>query len=123
MWSSTYLSCRMTALVMSASEAHLRPEHPMGSPRKVLAINTIKYHGSVNAVRSLIEGCAVEYKLVRRTRRYSLAVDIEMIDIQSEIQIRAQTKLLSLFGCSVDTVTLFPRERPPGLGCPTEARK
>ena len=51
----------------------------------------------------------VEYEFVRRIPRYSLVVDIEMIDIRLEIQIRARTKLLSLFGCGVDTVKLFPK--------------
>jgi len=52
---------------------------------------------------------AVEYEGLRRTTRYCLAVDIEMTDIKLEIQIRARTKMLSMFGCGVDTVKLFPQ--------------
>ena len=51
----------------------------------------------------------MEYECARRTRRYPFIVDIELTDVQSEIQIRAQTKELSLFGCGVDTLKLFPR--------------
>jgi len=51
----------------------------------------------------------VEYEVVRRTPRYSLAVEIEMTDIQSQTQIRARTKMLSVFGCGIDTVKLFPQ--------------
>ena len=54
-------------------------------------------------------GYAVEYEPVRQTPRYSLIVDSEMTDIQLEIQIRAQTKMLSMFGCGVDTLKLFPK--------------
>ena len=54
-------------------------------------------------------GYAVEYESVRRTPRYSLAVEIEMTDIHSEIQIRARTKMLSMSGCGVDTAELFPK--------------
>jgi hypothetical protein len=50
---------------------------------------------------------AVEYECPRRTPRYSLAVDIDMTDIKTEIQIRARTNMLSLFGCGVDTSKLF----------------
>jgi hypothetical protein len=52
---------------------------------------------------------AVEYECVRRTLRYSLAVDIEMTDIKLEIEIRARTKMLSMFGCGVDTVKVLPQ--------------
>jgi hypothetical protein len=51
----------------------------------------------------------LEYESVRRTPRYSLVVDIDMTDLQSEIQIRARTKMLSQCGCSVDTLKLFPK--------------
>jgi hypothetical protein len=51
----------------------------------------------------------VEYEIARRTPRYSLAVDIELIDIQSDTLIRARTKMLSLFGCGVDSVKLIPK--------------
>lgn len=49
----------------------------------------------------------MDYSLVRRTPRYSLAVDIEATDIQSEAQIRGRTKQLSLLGCGFDAPVLF----------------
>jgi hypothetical protein len=51
----------------------------------------------------------VEYESVRRTPRYSLIVDIEITDLQLEIQISARTKMLSLHGCGVDALKLFPK--------------
>ena len=51
----------------------------------------------------------VESELVRRTPRYSLVIDIEMTHEQSGIKIRARTKMLSLFGCGVDTVKVLPQ--------------
>jgi hypothetical protein len=51
----------------------------------------------------------MEYEPVRRTPRYPLIVDIEMTDMQLESQIRARTKMLSPFGCGVDSVKLFPK--------------
>jgi hypothetical protein len=51
----------------------------------------------------------VENEAVRRTPRYSFAVDIEVTDIQSAIQIRGRTTKLSLSGCGVDTLRLFPK--------------
>ena len=51
----------------------------------------------------------MEYESVRRAPRYPLVLDIEMTDIQLEIQIRARTKMLSMFGCAVDTLELFPK--------------
>jgi hypothetical protein len=51
----------------------------------------------------------MECEFVRRTPRYSLVVDIEMTDMQLEIQIKARTKMLSMFGCGVDTLKLFPQ--------------
>lgn len=51
----------------------------------------------------------MEYECARRTPRYSLVVDIEMTEQESDIQIRARTKMLSLFGCGVDTVKLIPQ--------------
>ncbi|MFI5450271.1 MAG: PilZ domain-containing protein [Candidatus Bathyarchaeia archaeon] len=51
----------------------------------------------------------MEYESVRRTPRYSLIVDIEITDVLLEIQIRARTKMLSTFGCGVDTLKLFPK--------------
>jgi PilZ domain-containing protein len=51
----------------------------------------------------------VEYDSTRRTPRYSLVVDIEVTDVQSEIQINGRTKELSLSGCGVDTLRLLPK--------------
>jgi PilZ domain len=51
----------------------------------------------------------VEFESVRRTPRYSLIVDIEITDIQLEIQITVRTKMLSMSGCGVETVTLLPK--------------
>jgi hypothetical protein len=51
----------------------------------------------------------LEYGHVRRTPRYPLAVDIELYDPQSETQINAQTKMLSMFGCGVDSTRFFPQ--------------
>ena len=51
----------------------------------------------------------MEYEFARRAPRYSFVVDIEMTDVQSENRIKARTKMLSLFGCGVDTLRLFPR--------------
>lgn len=51
----------------------------------------------------------VDYESVRRTPRYSLAVDVEITDEESEIQIRAKTKMLSPFGCGVETMKLLPK--------------
>jgi hypothetical protein len=51
----------------------------------------------------------MKYEPVRRTPRYSLIVDIEMTDMQLESRIRARTKMLSPFGCGVDTAEHFPK--------------
>ena len=51
----------------------------------------------------------MDYSAVRRTPRYSLAVDIEATDIQSEARVEGRTKQLSLLGCGFDTLTLLPR--------------
>jgi hypothetical protein len=40
-----------------------------------------------------------------RARRYPFAAGIELIDLQSEAEMQGQTRDLSLFGCSVNTVT------------------
>jgi PilZ domain len=45
--------------------------------------------------------------LARRTPRYSIVVDVEATDIQSEAQIRGRTKQLSLLGCGFDAPMLF----------------
>ena len=51
----------------------------------------------------------MEYKSVRRTPRYSFVVDIELTDIQSGVQISGRTKQLSLLGCGLDALKLFPK--------------
>jgi PilZ domain len=43
-----------------------------------------------------------------RARRYLFVAGIELTDVQSEIQIRERTSDVSLFGCRVDTLKLFP---------------
>ena len=43
-----------------------------------------------------------------RARRYSFVVAIELTDVQSEAQTRERTSDLSLFGCRVDALKLFP---------------
>jgi PilZ domain-containing protein len=49
------------------------------------------------------------YETLRSAPRYSLAVDIELTDLQSHTQLRERTKDLSLFGCGVDTSKPFPK--------------
>jgi hypothetical protein len=51
----------------------------------------------------------VEYESTRRTPRHSLVVDIEVTDVQSKIQIRGQTRELSLSGCGMEALRLFPK--------------
>ena len=51
----------------------------------------------------------MERGFVRRTPRYSFVVDVEMTDIQSGAQIRGRTKQLSLLGCGLDALRLFPK--------------
>jgi PilZ domain len=51
----------------------------------------------------------VESGVARRTLRYSFAVDVEMTDVVLEIHLTARTKMLSLFGCSVESSKLFPK--------------
>ena len=43
-----------------------------------------------------------------RARRYSFHAGIELTDLESETQTKAQTSDLSLFGCHVDTVKTLP---------------
>src|SRR6266404_1381659 len=43
-----------------------------------------------------------------RARRYSFLASIELTDLESETQAKAQTSDLSLFGCRVDTVKPLP---------------
>jgi hypothetical protein len=43
----------------------------------------------------------------RRAPRYPLAVDVELIDLQSGIKIKEHTKDLSLYGCGVNTAKPF----------------
>ena len=51
----------------------------------------------------------MERGFVRRTPRYSVVVDVELTEIQSGAQIRGRTKQLSLLGCGLDAVKLFPK--------------
>ena len=44
-----------------------------------------------------------------RARRYPFVAYIEITDVDSEAEIRAQTSDLSLFGCSVKTKELLPK--------------
>jgi len=44
----------------------------------------------------------------RRALRHPLVVDVEVINLESGIQIRERTKDLSLYGCGVSTATPFP---------------
>ena len=53
-----------------------------------------------------------EYEHPRSAPRYAFAVDIELTDVQSRIQIRERTNDLSLFGCGVDTSKPFPQGTP-----------
>lgn len=46
---------------------------------------------------------------VRRTPRYSLVVDVEMIDERLATQIKGRTKSLSMFGCGVESLKQFPK--------------
>jgi len=57
----------------------------------------------------------VAYENPRSSPRYSLAVDIELTDLQSQTQIRERTKDLSLFGCGVDTSKPFLKGTPLGI--------
>ena len=50
----------------------------------------------------------MEYGIGRWAPHYPLVVDIEITDVHLGVQIRARTTMLSLLGCVVDTVELFP---------------
>lgn len=52
----------------------------------------------------------MECESVRRVPRYSLAVEVQMTDTQSEMQISARTKMLSMSGCGVESSMLFSKE-------------
>jgi hypothetical protein len=45
-----------------------------------------------------------------RARRYPFHAGIELTDLESETQTKAQTSDLSLFGCRVDTLKPLPAE-------------
>jgi hypothetical protein len=51
----------------------------------------------------------MEFDCRRRVPRYPLAVDIEVTDIESDVQIRGRTNTLSRFGCGVDAEQLLPK--------------
>ena len=50
---------------------------------------------------------AVKYARARLTPRYSLIVDAEITDAESNIQVKARTKMLSLHGCGLESLNLF----------------
>ena len=50
----------------------------------------------------------MEYEIGRWTPHNSLVVDIEITDVHLGVQIRARTTMLSLLGCVVDTLEVFP---------------
>jgi PilZ domain len=54
-------------------------------------------------------GYAVGNVSARRTPRYSLAVDAEVTDLELKILVKARTKMLSLHGCGVESLNLFPK--------------
>jgi hypothetical protein len=49
----------------------------------------------------------METRSGRRAPRYPLAVDVELTDLQSGIEIKERTRDLSLSGCGVNTATPF----------------
>lgn len=51
----------------------------------------------------------MESELDRWAPHYSLVVDIEIADLHLGVPIRARTTMLSLSGCVVDTLELFPK--------------
>jgi hypothetical protein len=51
----------------------------------------------------------VEFNCRRRTPRCPLAVNIEVTDMQSDVQIRGRTNTLSRAGCGVDAEQLLPK--------------
>ena len=44
----------------------------------------------------------------RRAARHGLAVEVEVTNLESGIQIKERTKDLSVYGCRVSTATPFP---------------
>ena len=50
----------------------------------------------------------MEPRCTRRVPRHLIVIDVEVIDLESGIQIRERTKDLSLYGCGVSTATPFP---------------
>ena len=51
----------------------------------------------------------MERGFIGRTPRYSFVVDAEVTEIESGAQIRGRTKQLSLLGCGMDALKLFPK--------------
>jgi hypothetical protein len=51
----------------------------------------------------------------RAAPRYPFVVDIEVIDLESRDQIKARTKNVSLFGCGIDTLKIFPKGTDVGI--------
>jgi hypothetical protein len=81
----------------------------MSLRRQVLVINTNVCYVCVKESDPLGRGYVVGYEFVRRTPRYSLVLDIELTALGSEVKIRARTKMLSLYGCGVDTEKLLAK--------------
>jgi hypothetical protein len=50
----------------------------------------------------------METRSTRRALRHSLAVDVEVTNLELGIQISERTKDLNLYGCGVNTATPFP---------------
>jgi hypothetical protein len=50
---------------------------------------------------------SMETRSGHRAPRYPLAVDVELINLQSGMQIKEHTKDLSLYGCGVNTAKPF----------------
>jgi|ERR1700722_5789097 hypothetical protein len=57
----------------------------------------------------------MESKDIRAAPRYPFTVEIELIDLDTGIQIKARTKDLSLFGCGIDTLKPFPKGTNVGI--------
>jgi len=50
----------------------------------------------------------MEPRSTRRALRHSLIVDVEIVDLESGIQLREPSKDLSVYGCGLSTATPFP---------------
>lgn len=50
----------------------------------------------------------MEPRSTRQAVRHSIIADVEIVDLESGIQLSERTKDLNLYGCSVSTATPFP---------------